>query len=440
MNDEHNANVFVKSSARYRNILQQHGLPKGSGGEPRRIAPTKVLPSPFNRRGRPFNFQYIHMELCPNIKKDGFRQDRPSPGIVVRRSGENLVRLHATSRELMVTCGKLLPSMTIDETANRECLGGNHLTMALRMFSASYTSSISGARFEVKGDEELKDVCAEGHHYIELDENVSDDDCKFLSELLNSDQNQNQTNSEDHLRLHIKQMLDGLITPERPMVPTSTIITKVIDTSIVKLRPDHVGDTAQFIVGFHGSPYVDQLSRWYAQNVNPRQLSISARWMADIARTFGKTRPLCKLAATLVHYRGFVVTPGTAPNPDTSRTIDVPLMTNLAQNSAADLDWLEEEMRTYRAKFSGYMTTKLGSDMAADQFLGVEELAMRLLCGKTMVLQGFTHGVSGKFSKEKVEDLYKCWAKNMGTSHDELKTMALDLKMDTKVAEEVRWL
>ena len=204
MNDDHNANVFVKSSARYRNILQQHGLPHGTGGEPRRIPPNKVLPSPFNRRGRPYNFQYIHMELCPNIKKDGFRQDRPSPGIVVRRSGDNLVRLHATSRELMVTCGKLLPSMTIDETANRECLGGNHLTMALRMFGASYTSSISGARFEVKGDEELKDVCVEGHHYIELDENVSDDDCKFLSELLNSDQNQNQTNSEDHLRLHIK--------------------------------------------------------------------------------------------------------------------------------------------------------------------------------------------------------------------------------------------
>jgi len=341
---------------------------------------------------------------------------------------------------LIAANGKLMPSVSIDEAASRECLGGNHLTMALRMFAASYTSSISGVRFEIKGDEELAHMCNEGHHYIELDELVSDADCKFLSEMLNSDQNQNQTNSEDHLRLHIKQTLDELITPERPMVPTSTIITKVTDTSIVKLRPDHIGDTAQYIVGFHGSPFVDQLSRWYAQNVNPRQLQISARWMADVSRLFGKTRPLCKLSATMVHYRGLVVTPGTAPNPDTSRTIDLPLMNNLAQNQASELDWLEESFRKHRAKFTDYLSSRLGQEKAADEFLPVEEVAMRLLCGKTTALDGFSHGVSGKYSKDKIADLQKFWALDIQSRHDELKTMTLDLKVDTKVSEEVRWL
>ena len=143
---------------------------------------------------------------------------------------------------------------------------------------------MSNVRFHIADDEDLSLVVSQGHVYFELDENVSDEDCKFLSEVLNSDQNQNQCCSEDHLRLQIKHVLDELMTVDKRSISTSIIVQKVCDRSVAKLRPDHVGDTAQFVVAWHGSPYTTQLSRWYSQNVNPRQLSVSARWMADIRR------------------------------------------------------------------------------------------------------------------------------------------------------------
>ena len=437
MTDGHDEKNYVKSSARYRNIMLQHALPKG-GNEPRHIHYNKVLPSPFNRLGRPLNIMYIHHEMCPNIAKDGYRPSRPTPGIVVRRRGEALARLHSTAQALLKEHGKNLPAVRIDAEADRECLAGNHLTMALRMFDCNYTSPITGTRWEVKGDDELALVIKDGHRYIELDDNVSDDDCKFLSELLNSDQNQNQCHSEDHLRLHIKHVLDSYITPEKPMVPVSMIITKVCEQSVVKLKADHVGDTARFVADFHASPYVEQLSRWYAKNINPRQITIAARWMADLSQKFGQTRPLCKLGVTLLHYRGYVSTPGVAPNPDISRTVDVPLLTSLSGMHCKSLDVCETIMADTRKEFQTYICEKLGEHTGMDLFLLFEEASMRLMCGKTLHMPELKHGVSGKWTREKQLELKKAWLNTIATStHPELASMLGDFGVDTTAALEV---
>jgi len=434
MADNHNEVVYTKSSARFRNIMMTHGLPKGAP-EAKRLPHSKVLPSPFNRLGNPLNMMYIHHELTHNIGKDGFRVSRPTPGLVVRRSGDKLTRLHEASKKLIKQHSKLLPPIALDESANRECLGGNHLTVALRMYASSYTSPLSGHKCVIKNDPDLEMTCAEGHFYFELDESVSDEDCRFLSELLNSDQNQNQCHSEDHLRLQIKEVLSVIITPDKPSVPTSTIISKVCELSVVKLRPEHVGDTAQYVSAFHGSPYIEQLSRWYSQNVNPRQLSISARWMADVARIWGKTRGLCKLGATMLHYRGLVVIPGTAPNPDTSRTVDVPLLTSVAQN-AANLDECEDILRKTRETYQKMTVMKLGPDLGVDCFLAFEEISIRLLLGKSLTMDGITHGVSGKWSVDKQMELRNAWLKSLATTHSELKDLAYDLHADVPVGGE----
>ena len=427
--EEHDERSYVNSAARYRNIMSKHAIPRG-GQEYRHIHYSKVLPSPFNRLGRPLNIQYIHNDMCPNISKDGYRPSRPTPGIVVKRSGEALERLHACARALLKEHGKHLPPIRIDAHADRECLAGNHLTMAFRMFDTNYMSPLTGVQCDIKNDAELASVIKDGHKYIELDETISDDDCKFLSELYNSDQNQNQCNSEDHLRLQIKEVLDSLITPERPMVATSVIVNKVLEKSVVKLRADHVGDTAIFVADLYGSPCVDQLSRWYSQNVNPRILCIAAKWMSDLSRAFGKTRPLCKLGATLLHYRGFSSTPGTAPNPDISRTVDSATLNSLATNHGENLDVCEQIMSDTREEFKKYICEKMGQEIGMDLFLVFEEASMRLMFGKNLVMTELKHSVSGKWSKEKQLELKKAWILSIATKYPELESMAADHKMD----------
>ena len=434
--EEHDERSYVNSAARYRNIMNAHALPRG-GQEYRHFHYSQVLPSPFNRLGRPLNIQYIHNDMCPNISKDGYRPSRPTPGIVVKRSGEALERLHACARALLKEHGKHLPPIRIDAHADRECLAGNHLTMAFRMFDTNYMSPLTGTQCDIKNDKELAQVIKDGHKYIELDETISDDDCKFLSELYNSDQNQNQCNSEDHLRLQIKQVLDSLITPERPMVATSVIVGKVLEKSVVKLKPEHVGDTAVFVADLYGSPYVDQLSRWYSRNVNPRQLSIAARWMSDLSKSFGKTRPLCKLGVCMLHYRGFVSTPGTAPNPDISRTVDVPLLNSLSGQHGDNLNVCEQIMSDTREECKKYICEKIGQEVGMDLFLVFEEVSMRLMCGKNLVMTELKHSVSGKWSAEKQNELKKAWVRSIATKYSELAGIANDQKMDIKESEVV---
>jgi hypothetical protein len=424
MTDKHDHMIYTKASARFQNIIRNHGLPRNSP-EPKRIHFSKILPSPFNRLGNVLNMQYLHQELLPNIKKDGFRTSRPTPGMVVRRRDPaRLARLHTCARNLVTSVGAMLPSITIDASADRECLGANHLTMVLRMYACNFSSPMTGAKCVGDEDPDLMMTVAEGHLYIELDDDVSDEDCKFLSELLNSDQNQNQANSEDHLRLLIESVMDEMISAKTPTVTTSDIVKRVCEMSVVKLKPDHVGDAAQYIVAYHGSPYVQQLSRWYSLNVNPRQISISARWMADISRLWGRSRPLSKLGATMLHYRGLSVTPGTAPNPDTSRTVDVPLMTSLAQAQKGNLDQHELILRENREKYEVYLKAKLGDQHGMDLFLIFEEASARLLCSKSLVMKDFAHTVSGKYCAEKHHELQAAWLKLIG-NFEELKGMSM---------------
>ena len=75
--DKMDARNFAKASLRLKALVAKHGIPKGKP-EPVRIpasknGSTEILPSPFNRLGRPLNLMYIHKDLGPNIEKKGGR-------------------------------------------------------------------------------------------------------------------------------------------------------------------------------------------------------------------------------------------------------------------------------------------------------------------------------------------------------------------------------
>lgn len=425
-NQDHDLKNYGKASLRMKKILASHGLPLGKP-EAKRIVASDILPSPFNRLGRPLNLQYIHKDLAPNLVKEGWQENRPSPGFVVTRTKEpTLKRLHEHNAKMHESYGGLLPPLMVGDRCNKECLGGNHLTMTLRMFRTNYSSPITGQTFSVPDDDDgLKTAVEVGHHYYELNDDISDEDCIFLSEMLNSDQNQNQCNSEDHLRELIVTSIASLITPSKPTVSTTDIIEKVCRESVVKLRPDHVGDMAQYVVQFHNSPYNTELTKWYAENVNPRELTVSAKWFADIAKAFGKQRPLTKLAATFVQYRGITITTQARPNPDLSRTLDLPLLNSLAGKDVDKLDEVEEFLVNARIRFEKYLAEKLSKEKGIRHIHNLSEAAMRLLCSKSLEVP-FQHSVSGKYSAEKLNALETYWVKDLQAKNPSLGNMLKD--------------
>ena len=200
--EHHDMRNYAKASLRMKHIVQTYGLPLGAP-EAKRCPPQTVLVSPFNRMGRPVNLPYIHFDLAPKIGKDGFNPKRPVPGFVVKRTKpDTLARLIKHNEEMYAANSTLLPPRNFKGAeTNRECLGGNHLSIVLLMYQTGYSSPLSQYTCKVpKDDEALALVVQEGHFYYELSDDIPDEDCEFLSEILNSDQNQNQANSEDHTR------------------------------------------------------------------------------------------------------------------------------------------------------------------------------------------------------------------------------------------------
>ena len=441
--DRMDARNFTKASLRLKALVANHGIPKGKA-EPVRIpasknGSTEILPSPFNRLGRSLNLMYIHKDLGLNIEKEGWQELRPTPGFVVRRTkSDTLKRLHEHNRALHANYGNLLPPLSITPTSNKECLGGNHLTMTIRMFGSdgSYTSPITGQVFKVPADDtSLAIIVGVGHHYYELDDDITDDDCKFISEILNSDQQQNQSNSEDHLRNMIAEAIGKLVTVQRPTCTTTDVISAVMKESVVKLRPDQVGDMAGYVMQFHNSPYIRELTNWYAENVNPRELTVSSRWFMEIAKAWGKDRPLTKLGATFVQYRGLTVLSQPRPNPDLSRTIDAPMLNSLAAKHVQNLDETESFLRNNRTSFEEYLADKIGREAGVRSIHWLEEAAVRLLTSKAMNGLKFEHKVSGKWTEQKMSDLQRAWMTHMKNMSPALANIYTDMAMEETSGE-----
>eukprot|EP00973_Karenia_brevis_P017057 2340922-Karenia_brevis.AAC.1 len=69
---------------------------------------------------------------------------------------------------------------------------------------------------------------------------------------------------------------------------------------------------------------LQQLVGWHSRHVNPRELTVSPRWLADAAKHVGRRYPLTLLGLTLYQYRGETKLSQTRPNPDISRSVGLP--------------------------------------------------------------------------------------------------------------------
>eukprot|EP00973_Karenia_brevis_P013108 1778600-Karenia_brevis.AAC.1 len=407
---EHNASVFVKAAKRFRQILADYK----ERDQPMAIKAWKILPSPLNRLGAPLNIQYIHNGLASNVHKKGYDPARPKPGVVIRRTNaDKLKRLKEHALAMVSPTPRLFPPMHVDSPeCCYECAGGNHLTTMIKMYEAKMTSDITHMTFHVPvDDKDLADVVDSGHIYYILRDDIPDADVEFLSEYLNSDQNENQCTSE----ISTLAQVDRAITKELVKTPhpkVSTIVKIVSGESMLKLRPDSIGDMAHFCINLAGTDAIKQLLAWHGRYIDPREMSISHRWLGDVAKIVGKPYPLVLMGLTFCQYRGEHKVVQTRPNPDISRSIGLPelnaMMKNIEQLRSTE-EFLRDTIKMFEETFKNKLISKDTSNM---MFNWLQEAAARLLLSKDLNLE-FDHKVSGKWTYPKLEELRKFWVKHI---------------------------
>ena len=401
-----NAAVVVKSNKRFQAILAKWLKDQ----TPKRINWKKVGVSPRNRGGAPPNLPYVLNSMCPNIETDGFEPQRAKAGYVVHREDPAMIKRLTAHNEELRKGSNLFPPMFSD-LMDHECVGGNHLTLSIGIFDSGFTNPTTGAKFSPDPlDSDLTYACREGHLYFLLKEGIPDEDLVFLSEFFNVDQNQNQANSEIHLMQSCHKEAVPLMI-KSPHISMGVLISAVTGSSMVKLRADHVGDVAHLVVGFGNSKYVEEIVWRHSQKVNPKDLTVSTKWLGDLSRAFGPDLSLLKMNTIFVHYDGDDVIKMTRPSPDVSRGIEATLFHALAK----DVD-KSNEINTFlvsnRKLLEPIFTGVVGVYRARALLHELETNVTRLAYGKSLHRE-FEHTVSGKYSAEKCNELQRRWLKSV---------------------------
>ena len=430
---EHEPGKFVKESKRFASLIEMWK----ERDDPMAIQCWKVLPSPFNRM---LNLQYVHSNLAPDVHTKGFDPTRPKPGCVIHRTDPAAIaRLKDNAIAVQSIAPELYPELhTLSPECCMECLGGNHLNLTLRFYHGGYTSPITGITYKVPSDEPaLRDRVEVGHSFIVLKEGIPDNDATFIAEYLNSDQNQNQGTSEMQVLLATHQVVgEELKLTPHPQV--SKVTQKVANKSLVKLRADSIGDHAHYCINLVGTGLIDELIRWHARNVNPKELSVSPRWMGDLAKTLGKHYPFCMMGITFIEYRGEVKIANARPLPDVSRTLGTAQLNGLMKDPT-NIIACEAFLRSSRKLLDAWMTEKLQSKHRVSALFNIfEEAGCRLLTGSSLGNVGFDHKVAGKFTVERLEILRSAWMLSIETKYHELDGLVLNFdetKNATKDAE-----
>ena len=250
-----------------------------------RVNPDCILVHPRNRNGQQPNIPYIHRTLAANLMSQGFDPKRPHDGYLVEIVDPGFKKeVMEYNRMIGMRKVGLMPPIH-DDMVRYAALGGNHLTITLRLFKHAVTSPITGVTFKASdSDTELKQVIELGHRYVILDgSKMSKDDCEIVSRWLNSDQDQNQASGSAQL---LRTLLDICRDEMKKttLVKVSNLISKFASQSVVKIHANVLGSYSKWVLELGGGEYCEEFLSFHAQHVNPTTLTVSPNWFEDLTK------------------------------------------------------------------------------------------------------------------------------------------------------------
>ena len=229
-----------------------------------------------------------------------------------------------------------------------------------------------------------------------------------------------------------------VVTRELQHTPHPAVgkVTQVVSSeSMVKLRPDSIADMARYSINFVNTTFVRQLVAWHSTHVNPKELSVSPRWLGDAAKALGKLFPHMLFGFTLVQYRGEEKLQQTRPLPDVSRSISLVELNN-AMRDPTNISMGEDFCRDTRNLLEAELVRTLGSTTKADSiFALLEEAESRLVLSKSLGTMKFEHKVSGKFTKEKMVSLRSAWLDHIEKTYAEAEGLKQRFGLEDEATE-----
>ena len=270
----------AKLAKQFNDIVQKHRkLP-----EPIRVPCDQILVHPRNRQGQPPNTQYIHKSLCPNLMSQGFDPNRPSVGYLVELSNDAIKKQVVDFNKSLAKQTGVMPPI-FDDTARYACLGGNHLTISMRLMKHNTVSPITGQMLTVPaGDEELKKVVEVGHRYVVLKpDELTDAEAELISRWLNTDQDQNQSSGR---AMVIRSLIDicAKEMTKSSIVRVSNIIAKYNQQSCVKIPANVLGCFSKWILELGAGSYCEEFLKFHAMHVNPITLTVAPNFFEDVTK------------------------------------------------------------------------------------------------------------------------------------------------------------
>ena len=165
------------------------------------------------------------------------------------------------------------------------------------------------------------------------------------------------------------------------LVKVGNVITEIMQSSVVKLKPENISDVAHFVIklGDMNAEYV----REHAQKVNPKELTASTAWFGHLSRTIPQEYPLVKATTVHVHYDGDEVSTQSRPTPDIARSIKDTMLAALVRD-VDKLKGCEKLLADNRKDVEGHFMKALGNNKAKGLLHMFETNVVRMLFGMSL--------------------------------------------------------
>ena len=401
----------VMNNQRFTKLLKEHLVFE----EPQHVDADSICVDYMNRKGQPPDVQYIHRSLQPKIASQGYYEKRPKPGFLrVLKNPETRAKCMAFNKHIAEGSEGVYPPLC-EAMIKYSCLGGNHLTIVFKGSKANMLSSISGAVWSINpNDDQFVNVCRQGHKYYILDERLSNEDAEWLAESQNADNNENAGNN-DGMNYRAVMLIHNQIEAEskNKQVKTSDVIARFQKGSVSVMNAGVISAYHKYVSAQGSGAVVIELCDWVSENVDFTDLTMPTGWLEDSVKILPRDKVFVRLVTTKLQYLGGPGKEGRIvhqrPTPDSARYILPAEMTSLVGNSTV-LELWDEFLAHVRNVVEPALSTLVNPKRARNICSGLELWSGRLAYCKTYVPDEYVPKLSGKMTREKLDQNLRSWA------------------------------
>lgn len=233
---------------------------------------------------------------------------------------------------------------------------------------------------------------------------ITENEMKLVAEWLNQDQNTNAANSEMQL---LDTVRSECMQYTGKMVKTTTITSKIIQESMVKLAPSAVHTMVSLCMDMGVTAYPLELLMHHSNFVDQTEISISVNFIEEMLRTIAKRNVIFRLNVIINQYDADHVEKKLRPQPDVGRFFSIADLNSLAKPEKEPIvDLCETFMRGNRELLEVELAKRTTPSQATTMLKWLETNVVRFAANKELHKMFGIPGVTGKCEGSAMGDVH----------------------------------